>query len=53
MMRISVLGAGYAGAVSAACLARDGHTVVAVDSDHRKVAAIAAARLWPSPGSTT
>lgn len=43
-MRISVLGAGYAGAVSAACLARDGHTVVAVDNDRRKVAAIAAGR---------
>jgi len=43
-MRISVLGAGYTGAVSAACLARDGHTVIAVDNDRRKVAAIAAGR---------
>jgi GDP-mannose 6-dehydrogenase len=43
-MRISVLGAGHVGAVSAACLARDGHTVVAVDRDARKVSAIAAGR---------
>lgn len=30
-MRIAVVGAGYVGCVTAACLSRDGHAVVAVD----------------------
>lgn len=40
-MKISVFGLGYVGAVTTACLAREGHTVVGVDINHDKVARIA------------
>ena len=36
-MRICVLGLGYVGTVSAACLAQEGHEVVGVDPEPRKV----------------
>jgi GDP-mannose 6-dehydrogenase len=39
-MRVCVLGSGYVGIVSSACLARDGFEVVAVDPSETKVAAI-------------
>ncbi len=39
-MRVSVFGIGYVGCVTAACLARDGHDVTAVDVDDEKVALV-------------
>src|ERR1700693_2847299 len=39
-MRISVVGSGYVGLVSAACFAEIGHDVVSVDNDSAKIAAL-------------
>lgn len=44
MAKISVFGIGYVGVVSAACLARDGHTIVAVDIVPERVTMINAGR---------
>jgi GDP-mannose 6-dehydrogenase len=43
-VRISVFGLGYVGAVSLACLARDGHHVIGVDLDPHKLDMIRAGR---------
>src|SRR6185312_12133156 len=44
LMRISVIGVGYLGAVHAAAMADLGHTVVGVDVDEAKIAALSEAR---------
>jgi GDP-mannose 6-dehydrogenase len=36
-MKIAVIGLGYVGAVTAVCLARDGHRVIGVDIERKKV----------------
>ena len=43
-MRVSVLGLGYVGCVTSACLARAGHQVVGVDANREKVELVAAGR---------
>src|SRR4029077_12672385 len=43
-MKISVFGLGYVGAVSLACLARDGHEVVGVDIDPAKLSLLRAGK---------
>ncbi len=43
-MKISVFGAGYVGAVSAACLVKEGHHVTAVDPDPNKIGPLMAGK---------
>jgi len=44
-MRIAVVGSGYVGLVSGACLAEIGHDVVCIDSDAGKIAALRTGRM--------
>ena len=44
-MRIAMIGTGYVGLVSGACLADFGHSVIAVDKDHAKIAALKAGQI--------
>jgi UDPglucose 6-dehydrogenase len=44
-MRVSVIGTGYVGLVTAACLAEVGHDVVGMDDDAAKVAVLEAGQL--------
>jgi UDPglucose 6-dehydrogenase len=44
-MRIAMIGAGYVGLVSGACLAEAGHTVIAVDSYNARIADLKAGRM--------
>lgn len=39
-MKLSVFGLGYVGTVVSACLARDGHEIIGVDTDESKVALV-------------
>lgn len=43
-MRISVIGTGYLGAVHAACMAELGHEVLGIDTDARRITALADGR---------
>jgi UDPglucose 6-dehydrogenase len=45
-MQVAVIGAGHVGLVTAACLARVGHDVVANDDDQAKLELLAAGRPW-------
>lgn len=41
-MRVAVIGSGYVGLVAAACMAEIGHSVICVDNDPHKIAALQA-----------
>src|SRR5690348_751087 len=45
MTNISVIGSGYVGLVTGACLAKFGHKITCIDIDEHRVAALSAARM--------
>jgi UDPglucose 6-dehydrogenase len=45
LMRVAIIGAGYVGLVSGACLADFGYEVICVDTDEHKIAALRAGRV--------
>jgi UDPglucose 6-dehydrogenase len=45
-MHLAVVGAGHVGLVTAACMAADGHQVVAMDDDASKIQGLAEGRIW-------
>ena len=44
-MKLAIIGSGYVGLVSGACMADFGHQVVCIDNDKSKVASIEAGRM--------
>jgi UDPglucose 6-dehydrogenase len=44
-MNVAVVGTGYVGLVTGACLAKSGHTVVCIDNNQQKVAELRAGKL--------
>ena len=44
-MRVAMIGTGYVGLVSGACLADFGHVVTCVDKDQTKIAALKEGRI--------
>ena len=44
-MKITVVGAGYVGLVTAACFAEIGHHVICVDNDPRKIDSLLAGKI--------
>ena len=44
-MKISIIGSGYVGLVTGACLADLGHEVLCVDNNHEKIDALASGAL--------
>src|SRR5947209_8217794 len=44
-MRVAMIGAGYVGLVSGACIADFGHEVICVDNEEKKISALTAGRV--------
>src|SRR5208283_5580583 len=44
-MHIAMIGSGYVGLVSGACLADFGHTVICIDTDAQKIEALKAGKM--------